>query len=317
MRALTPAEQLAVAVQTARSRGVFATAEDRAWFAQTGGASWEELWTPALLRLAHDALDSDVAVGLDRARLVSVTRPYLEVLWARTRAGRYRPDPLRRFVVSRGGRPREIGVPDVADQVLLSAWRLAFGRRIEERLADHVWGFRRGRDRFGAVRRLTRVDGARSLVRTDIRRMFESLDHQRLLGFTRAVVGEGIPLTLLRTWLAAWTPGVGVPTGISISPMLSNLYLAGTMDRSIVGLLASGTAAAAIRYADDFALLVDDGAAVVDRLARSAASAGLELHPGKTRIHDLACTADWPAVVLGVALRSVPAGRGFRLVADG
>jgi hypothetical protein len=193
-------------------------------------------------------------------------------------------------------------VPSIEDQVVVAAWRLLAEPRLERLLAGHVWGFRRGRGTRGAVAALAHAGAQGALVRSDIRRMFESLDQRYLrAAMERAWPGAGLGHRLVERGLGAWSPGQGVPTGVAWSPALSNAYLALGVDRALADALRSGRLAAAIRYADDFALVAPgNGRDALRLLRRSVGSARLRLHPGKTRVHRFDRPEDWPARLLGV-----------------
>lgn len=289
------------------------------------------------MRLAYDAAAPGAALGGDGLYASCVAGAWLEHLAEEVVAGRYRPAPLRRLTVTRKGRPREVGVPTTADQVLVAAWKLWGEPRLDPQLAGHVWGFRPGRDRFGAVRSLRRAvlpTGGR-LIRCDIRKMFESLDHTTLAeaaartwGWTytrpswwhrftppwrRPSEAGGLARRLMACWLNAWSPGVGVPTGVAVSPAWSNAYLSGAVDGCLSRLMAEGRVTVAMRYADDFALVAPDETPLRD-LEQAVRACGLRLHPDKTEVHRVGVEADWPARVLGVDLAPGLVDGALRLV---
>lgn len=279
------------------------TAADRRWWAGARDGPLEAAWGPALLRLGADALRADAAWGVD-GRPPSLLRPgVLEDLAEAVAARAYRPAALRRVVIRRGGRERGLGIATVADQAVMAAWRLWAEPRVEAARSAHVWGFRRGRSRDGAVGALV-AGGPGDLVRTDIRRMFERLPHAELrVGVDRACGGP-LSAWLVERWLQAWSPGVGVPTGVSVAPALADLVMGNRVDPCLVALRGARRLWAAVRWADDLALLVrGDAQGVLGEIAEAVRATGLELHPDKTRIHRWGCAGDWPARVLGVDLR--------------
>ena len=80
-----------------------------------------------------------------------------------------------------------------------------------------------------------------------------------------------------------WTPEEGTPQGAVISPLLSNLYL-DPLDRQ-----RARQEQEMVRYADDFIILCRSEAEAQEALAQVrqwTATAGLKLHPVKTRIVD-------------------------------
>src|SRR5205807_2346868 len=83
--------------------------------------------------------------------------------------------------------------------------------------------------------------------------------------------------------LKEWTPEEGTPQGAVISPLLSNIYL-DPLDH-----LMAASGFAMIRYADDFVILcrsAEDAARALAVVQEWTASAGLTLHPTKTRVID-------------------------------
>lgn len=262
---------------------------------------------------------------------------------------RYRPDPLRRYRLRVGDKVRNIGEPTARDCRVLDAWRAVADPELEARLLPHVWGYRVGRDRFGAVETLgVALPERYTLVRCDVADMFDSLDHGVLASAvawawpaapsrgaslpwqgalpwrcavpweapmpwsapTRHTGADALCAWLIETWLRAWQRGVGVPTGTSMSPALSNAYFGATVDGWIESELRRGRLCAAVRYADDFALVArGDGREALTGIEGALAAARLRLNPSKTRLHGV--EGPWPATILGVEV----APRAGRLVA--
>jgi len=104
-------------------------------------------------------------------------------------------------------------------------------------------------------------------------------------------VADGRVLRLIQAYLkqdvletlGSWTPETGCPQGAVISPLLSNIYL-DPLDHQMA---AAGFEM--VRYADDFVLLCrteESARRALEMVQRWTASAGLTLHPAKTRIVD-------------------------------
>ncbi len=107
----------------------------------------------------------------------------------------------------------------------------------------------------------------------------------------RGKVADGKVLGLVAAYLTAkvmetakgWVPEEGTPQGAVISPLLSNIYL-DALDH-----LMAEREIEMVRYADDFVLLCRSEAearAALEQVQQWTASAGLKLHPVKTRIVD-------------------------------
>ncbi len=83
--------------------------------------------------------------------------------------------------------------------------------------------------------------------------------------------------------LREWTPIAGVPQGAVLSPVLSNLYL-NPLDHAM-----SAAGYEMVRYADDFVVLCrsqSEAEAALQVITQWVESAGLTLHPTKTKIVD-------------------------------
>jgi RNA-directed DNA polymerase len=104
-------------------------------------------------------------------------------------------------------------------------------------------------------------------------------------------VADGRILTLLASFLAQgvldgdqeWTPEQGTPQGAVVSPLLSNIFL-DPLDH-----LMAGQGFEMVRYADDFVVMCrseEEAAAALAAVRQWTASAGLTLHPEKTRLVD-------------------------------
>ena len=287
-------------------------------------------WTPPSVTWSDHA----DAVGWTRARFAAAAREVesrlgeaeLEGLRIDSWSLAWSPRPLRfGYLTTEGkqgkpGKTRVIGHASARDEVLMAVWRGLAERALERTLAPHVHGFRRGRGTTSAVKALTAAPfpAGASLVRADVKSMFPSLKHGWLLRSIKEVWGTDTlaPVELRQRltglaerWVTHWNCQ-GVPTGTSISPMLSNAYFATGIDRWLADALASGGVLSGIRYADDFALVTDDPDGVLRELRAACSACGVELNEAKTQVRSAAELAREPEIVLGVPLRLV----GMRLV---
>jgi len=116
-----------------------------------------------------------------------------------------------------------------------------------------------------------------------------SIPRKPLMQLIRNKVSDGRVLALIEAFLqqdimdglSQWTPKEGAPQGAVISPLLSNIYL-DPLDH-----LMAERGFEMVRYADDFVILCRTQAEAEQALAlvrQWTASAGLQLHPGKTCI---------------------------------
>ena len=135
------------------------------------------------------------------------------------------------------------------------------------------------------------------VIEVDIRKYFDSIDHQHLREALGQRIGDGVVLRLIGKWLNAGVmeegqlsyPESGTPLGGVISPLLANVYLHAVLDtwfeRDVKPKL--GGKAKLVRFADDFVIAFaqeSDARRVYEVLPKRFAKFGLELHPEKTRL---------------------------------
>lgn len=218
-------------------------------------------------------------------------------LMRRLRDGSYQPQALRLFDIPKpDGGHRRLAVPAVADRIAQTAIARVLTPIVEPELDDASFAYRPGRSVKQAVQAIDRCrqDGFVHVVEGDIERYFDRVPHDALLGKLETLLsghaGGGPLLELIALWLEAAgqdldTPGLGIPQGSPLSPLLSNLYLdsvdeAFARDRRGVRL---------IRYGDDFVILCRREAATgaaLQRMRTLLAEHGLSLHVDKTRVVD-------------------------------
>lgn len=224
--------------------------------------------------------------GVDRHAF----QPRAEALLARLRHDLahqcYRPGPVRRVDIAKpDGGTRTLSIPCLIDRVAQTAAAMVLGRRLDPGFSDDSYGYRPGRTVETAITRVAvlRRAGFRWVIDGDIRAFFDSVPHRGALGELLARTGDRRIAGLIALWLRDTpAPGIGLPQGLPVSPLLANLVL-DPIDRAV----ARWPGCKWLRYADDFLLLcrsrrdAERGLAGLDRLLGRA---GLALHPDKTRI---------------------------------
>jgi RNA-directed DNA polymerase len=259
----------------------------------------------AWMREAYRRTRKDGATGVDgqsaeqyAERLEENLRSLLE----RAKSGTYRAPPLRRVHIPKGdgSQTRPIGIPTFEDKVLQRAVAMLLAAIYEEDFAPFSFGFRPERSAHHALEALR--DGIMGMsggwvVEVDIRKFFDSVDHERFRDVVRRRVRDGVVLRLIGKWLNAGVlegleltyPGIGTPQGGVISPLLANVFLHDVVDvwfvRDVLPRLSGQ--AQLVRYADDMVFVFereDDAKRVFDVLPKRFGQYGLTLHPEKTRM---------------------------------
>jgi RNA-directed DNA polymerase len=186
----------------------------------------------------------------------------LAALASELTAGRYRARPLRRIQIPKpDGGVRNLGIACIRDRVVQSASLTLLEPIFEPTFSRYSYGFRHGRNAHQAVAvvRSMIATGRQWAVISDVRKCFDNIDHEILLGLLAKRIADEEFLALIRGWLTSdvqefrdlLPTEIGVPQGESISPLLANIYL-DPLDKHFEQL---GVAFA--RYADDLVVLTE------------------------------------------------------------
>jgi RNA-directed DNA polymerase len=225
----------------------------------------------------------------------------LRGLHTRIHTGRYRPEPVRRVYIPKSdGSKRPLGIPTLEDKIVQGSVAEVLSAIYEADFMGFSYGFRPKRSPHMALTSLQKAvmtQRVNHVLDSDIRRFFDSVDHQWLLRMLAHRIADPRILRLIRSWLEAgvlesgsWYKTVeGTPQGSGISPLLANVFLHYVLDlwfqqwrrRSAHG------RAIIVRYADDFVMGFEkenDARQMRLDLEKRLASFGLALHETKTRL---------------------------------
>jgi len=260
--------------------------------------------TVDLLRESYKKIKPDAAAGEDNV----TWRQYGEKLeenlldlHERVQSGRYRATPSKRVWIPKAdGSNRPIGIQCQEDKIVQQAVVEVLNQIYEEDFLGFSYGFRPGRSQHDALDAVTVGITQRKIswvLDADIRKFFDTVDHEWLMKFVEHRIADKRILRLIRKWLKAGIiedgqrteQTMGTAQGSVISPMLANIYLHYTFDlwaNHWREKQASGEIIM-VRYADDIILgfqYKNEAEKFLRALRERLKKFGLELHQDKTRL---------------------------------
>lgn len=268
------------------------TVKKRKWY-----SLYDKVYAPANLERAWEKVRSNKgAGGVDRQSIAEFGQEkekHLAELHRLLREKRYRPYALRRVYIPKGnGEQRPLGIPTIRDRVVQQALLNILEPIFEVTFHEHSYGFRPNRSTHQAVEHVvtSMQSGKEWILEVDVRKYFDTVNHELLLNAVNEEVSDGSVLRLLRQFLESGVMENGVrqateegtPQGGVISPLLANIYL----NRFDWEMAKRGHDV--VRYADDFVVLCgsreEAERALTDVRKMLEGKLRLTLHAEKTRI---------------------------------
>ncbi len=258
------------------------------------------------LEEAYRLVRKDGSAGIDDVtgkQYAENLRENLQNLLDRLQSGTYKAPSVKRGYIPKGnGEPRPIGIPTFEDKIAQRAVVMLLEPIYEHDFYDSSFGFRPKRSAHQALQAVWEATMAVSggyVLEVDLRKFFDTLDHQHLREFVSIRVRDGVLRRLIGKWLKAGVmedgalsfSDSGTPQGGVISPLLANIYLHYVLDtwfEQDVKPVMRGKCRL-IRYADDFVIIFQlkyDADRVMNVISKRFEKYGLTVHPDKTKLID-------------------------------
>jgi RNA-directed DNA polymerase len=222
---------------------------------------FDELWglvtDPRNLRIAFARVQRNRGArtaGVDRITVKKIlqqgSEEYLVAIRKELRGGEFQPNPVRRVLIPKAGRPgvfRPLGIPTVKDRTVQAAMKQIMEPIFEAGFYPTSYGFRPGRSARGALAHLKalllprgakRGNSAELLpfqwaIEGDIKSCFDHIGHHPLMVRVRRRIGDGklnrLIVAFLKAGVMSETQFIrsdsGSPQGGILSPLLSNVAL--------------------------------------------------------------------------------------------
>ena len=195
--------------------------------------------------------------GMDVDELLTFLKNNQKQLVQRIKAGRYKPNPVRRVEIPKEakGEFRKLGVPTVVDRVFQQAMTQVLTPIFEKQFSENSYGFRPKRGAHNALKQCQQnvEDGYVYVVDMDLEKFFDTVCQSKLVEVLSRTIKDGRVISLIHKYLNAGVISrgvfekteVGMPQGGPLSPLLSNIML-NELDKEL-----TSRGHRFVRYADD------------------------------------------------------------------
>jgi RNA-directed DNA polymerase len=278
-------ERMLAALENGVKGGKWFSLIDKVYRAETLKAAWQKVAA------------NGGAAGVDGQsvkQFAARAEMYLKELSVALERGTYRPMPVRRVEIAKGGgKHRPLGIPVVKDRIVQTALKFVLEPIFEREFLGMSYGFRPGRGCKDALREVEGwlKEGYIFVVDADLRSYFDTIPHARLMERVKEHVSDGRVLELIEAFvhqdiikdMERWTPTGGTPQGAVVSPLLANIYL------HALDCQMKQKGYRMVRYADDFVVLCRSAEQAQAALAEVKAwveANGLSLNVEKTHVGD-------------------------------
>ena len=248
-------------------------------------------------------LNKNKASGIDEVTWVQYKENLsenLKDLVKRMKSGSYKPQPVRRTLITKsdGRRKRPLGIPALEDKIVQKAMARILNAIYEPIFMDFSYGFRPERSCHDALDKVDKdimKNPVNHVIDADIKGFFDNVDHDWLMKMLKEKIVDKNFLRLIGKFLKAgviaegkyYETEVGTPQGGVVSPILANVYLHYALDlwfdrklkRHIKGYISM------VRYADDFVIVVQykkEATRIRNKLEKRLEKFELELSAKKT-----------------------------------
>lgn len=174
---------------------------------------------------------------------------------------KYKPSPVLRVEIAKPtGDVRLLGIPTVKDRVIQQAISQVISPMFDKGFSPYSFGFRPNKQTEMAIQKSLDYfnEGHEWVVDIDLERIFDTVNHDRLMNLISRVIEDGDVISLIRKFLVSGVQvngeikptDIGTPQGGDLSPLLSNIML-NELDKEL-----EARQLHFVRYADDCLIMV-------------------------------------------------------------